>query len=160
MNRSARQLVGVGVLLVAPLLLAAGEEDQPPKASGDAKAPRMLGIMPQSIHGGVLVQDVIPDSAADKAGIKAGDVIVSVDGYAVGFVDGREYPIHSELRRIKDRGVFKIKPQGGGETVTKEISLTPRPEKGPPLKERKKKKEPMEDLKSRPKQIDKDIQIK
>ena len=35
------------------------------------------------VKGGVLVRSVIDDSAAAKAGIKAGDVIVSVNGHHV-----------------------------------------------------------------------------
>jgi S1-C subfamily serine protease len=54
---------------------------------------RRLGIMTESltdqlsdyfgVKGGVLVRSVIDDSAAAKAGIKAGDVIVSVNGHHV-----------------------------------------------------------------------------
>jgi S1-C subfamily serine protease len=66
---------------------------------------RRLGIMTESltdqlsdyfgVKGGVLVRSVIDDSAAAKAGIKAGDVIVSVNGHHV------DDPPHvtEELRR-------------------------------------------------------------
>lgn len=34
-------------------------------------------------NGGALVSSVIPESAASKAGIRAGDVIVSINGHSV-----------------------------------------------------------------------------
>jgi serine protease Do len=48
---------------------------------------------------GILVREVVVGSAADKAGLKAGDVIVAVDGKAVATV--------SELRRALDVGPEK-----------------------------------------------------
>lgn len=42
-----------------------------------------LGVMITNGQGGVQISDILKDSGAEKAGLKAGDVIVSVDGEAV-----------------------------------------------------------------------------
>jgi serine protease Do len=69
---------------------------------------RRLGIMTESltdqlsdyfgVKGGVLVRAVTRDSPAAKAGVKAGDVIVSVNGHHV----GEPSDITEELRRATD----------------------------------------------------------
>jgi S1-C subfamily serine protease len=52
---------------------------------------------------GVLVREVLVGSAAEKAGLKAGDVIVQVEGKTVGGVDDlrAELEDHSETRKVK-----------------------------------------------------------
>jgi C-terminal processing protease CtpA/Prc len=71
----------------------------PPNAMPYMRGPRpMLGVQVQSMsreledyfgvkNGGALVSSVTPDSAAAKAGIKAGDVITSVNGRSVNDAD-------------------------------------------------------------------------
>lgn len=68
-----------------------------------------LGSHPQfadffGVKDGVLVKSVIPNSAAEKAGIKAGDVIVQVDGSPVGTT--RE--ITSAFRSNRGRNTFTV----------------------------------------------------
>lgn len=53
---------------------------------------------------GLLVRSVEPNSAADKAGIKAGDVIVKVDGEKVASAS----ELRSALRRAADKGGFPV----------------------------------------------------
>ncbi len=50
--------------------------------TADANAPR-LGLYGSAHDGGCLVTDVVPDSAAEKAGLQTGDVVVAVDGKPV-----------------------------------------------------------------------------
>ena len=45
----------------------------------DANAPR-LGISGTAHEGGCIIAEVTPGSAAEKAGLKPGDVVVAVDG--------------------------------------------------------------------------------
>jgi membrane protease YdiL (CAAX protease family) len=51
-------------------------------STADANAPR-LGMYGSAHNGGCLVTQVVPDSAAEKAGLQTGDVVVTVDGKPV-----------------------------------------------------------------------------
>lgn len=74
----------------------------------------MLGVEAESIDGqlaqyfgveeGVLVRSVAADSAAEKAGLKAGDVIIKIDGKTV------ETPreISMEMRALRPRRTFPV----------------------------------------------------
>jgi membrane protease YdiL (CAAX protease family) len=55
--------------------------------TADANAPR-LGVSGSAHEGGCLVTEVVPASAAEKAGLQAGDVIVAVDGKTVAGIPG------------------------------------------------------------------------
>jgi hypothetical protein len=81
-----------------------------------------LGVVSQTTANGALITYVVRDSPAWKAGLQSGDVILSIDGYTVGIIDGLPYHPWSEVRRIKGAGVFKIKSRQG-EIVSKTISL-------------------------------------
>jgi S1-C subfamily serine protease len=50
--------------------------------AGRAAAAGFLGVSlaPADISDGVIIQDVVPDSPAAKAGLKAEDLIIKVDG--------------------------------------------------------------------------------
>ncbi len=56
--------------------------------AGDARRPRRawVGLFPQDGEGGVLVSGVVGGSPAERAGILRGDLLLSVDGAAVGSV--------------------------------------------------------------------------
>jgi S1-C subfamily serine protease len=60
------------------------------------------------VEDGVLVTDVEADSAAGKAGVKAGDVIVSLDGKAV--KDGRD--LHEALRDASGTVTIGVRREG------------------------------------------------
>jgi membrane protease YdiL (CAAX protease family) len=55
--------------------------------TADANAPR-LGISGTAREGGCKIVAVVPGSAAEKAGLQAGDVVVAVDGKAVADIAG------------------------------------------------------------------------
>lgn len=82
-----------------------------------------LGVYPRTVANGAQIMYVVPDSPAYKIGLEPGDVIVSVDGFTVGFIDGLEYPLQSEIRRVKGTGTFKIRSVRTGEIVTRDIKL-------------------------------------
>ncbi|MFO0380107.1 MAG: PDZ domain-containing protein [Pirellula sp.] len=52
-----------------------------------------LGAVTLNSANGVLVQQVVPGSIADRAGLRSGDLIVSVAGSQVGFTGGRLFDL-------------------------------------------------------------------
>ncbi|XP_071385794.1 serine protease HTRA3a [Centroberyx affinis] len=68
------------------------------------------------VSSGVLVQQVIPDSPAEKSGIKAGDVIVKVNGRPLQTTEDLQgallanQPLLLEIRRGNDDLLFNIHP--------------------------------------------------
>jgi hypothetical protein len=92
------------------------EEGQPQlRAAPDGRrvAPRLvpperrrwrLGVFAHNTDTGVVVTRVQPDSAARQAGLERGDRIVAVEGFQVGWVNDRLYPLGEELQRRAGRG--------------------------------------------------------
>jgi aminopeptidase N len=68
-----------------------GEATPPPAPSAQGGRRASLGTMPDfAFEGeGVRVQKVMPDSAAEKAGIQTGDIVIALDGKTV--IDLRSY---------------------------------------------------------------------
>lgn len=56
-----------------------------------------LGITADTAEIGVRIRDVQSRSPAERAGLERGDLIINVDGYQVGRVGGRDYPLDREL---------------------------------------------------------------
>uniref|UniRef100_A0A1A8Q4S5 HtrA serine peptidase 3a n=1 Tax=Nothobranchius rachovii TaxID=451742 RepID=A0A1A8Q4S5_9TELE len=69
------------------------------------------------ISGGVLVQQVVPNTPAERGGIKAGDVIVKLDGQPVQTTEDiqnmlqSDRPLLLEIRRGNDDLLFNVQPQ-------------------------------------------------
>jgi len=61
-----------------------------------------LGIQVDNTQTGVTVLAVQPGSVAQRAGIEAGDTIITVSGYQVGYVGERLYDVGDELARRVD----------------------------------------------------------
>ena len=61
-----------------------------------------LGAVTLNTANGVLVQQVVPGSIADRAGLRSGDLIVSVAGSQVGFTGGRLVDLIYEINRRMD----------------------------------------------------------
>lgn len=57
-------------------------------------------ITPSDI--GIQIREVLPQSPAARAGLEARDTIINVNGYQVGRVNGREYPLDVELQQRAD----------------------------------------------------------
>lgn len=58
-----------------------------------------LGVYAFNTPAGVRITRVQPGSAAARAGLEPGDVIVTVNGYQIGLVGNRLYPLGDELQR-------------------------------------------------------------
>ncbi|MFK7736553.1 MAG: YbaY family lipoprotein [Pirellulaceae bacterium] len=68
-----------------------------------------LGVTTQNTKVGVLVNSVAPGSAAARAGIMQGDLIINVDGFQVGMAAGRLYDLAEEInRRADNSGVVSL----------------------------------------------------
>lgn len=64
-----------------------------------------LGIYSRNTDTGVLVTSVNAGSVAQQSGIEAQDIIIAVNGYQVGLIQGRTYDIAEELaRRVDSQG--------------------------------------------------------
>jgi uncharacterized lipoprotein YbaY len=74
-------------------------------ARGSAFAPsnwRLGAFVELPVEGGAMIRDVEPGSAAQRAGLRAGDTIVNVAGYQVGYVGDRLYDLGDEIRKRAD----------------------------------------------------------
>ncbi len=61
-----------------------------------------LGIYPEATNTGVRITQVVRGSAAERAGLEAGDRILAVHGYQVGYVNGTLYDMGQEFERNAD----------------------------------------------------------
>ncbi len=87
-----------------------------------------LGVYLAEKEGRVLVEKVVEDSAAEEAGIRAGDELLSIDGTAI-----REMSDVLSLLQSKkwgDRGTAIVRRQGAEETLA--LDFTPPPKEGEP----------------------------
>lgn len=68
-----------------------------------------IGIRGENTETGIMITDVAQNSAAARARIEAGDVIVAVEGFQVGLVSGRLYDLTEELNnRADSNGVVSL----------------------------------------------------
>jgi S1-C subfamily serine protease len=98
--RKILMLACMATLSLTPAVVQANDEDDPARDRSESDAQDgWLGIRPQRIEGGlaealnleadsgVLVGQVVDDSPAEKAGLRSGDIILSVDRQEVGTPD-------------------------------------------------------------------------
>ena len=78
-----------------------------------------LGIKQQS---GVILEDVVPGSSADRSGLHPGDIVLSVDGKA--FPDPRALSVLLFQKKVGDVAVFTV--QRGSEVTTLKVPVTER----------------------------------
>jgi uncharacterized lipoprotein YbaY len=62
-----------------------------------------LGVAIENADTGVVLTDVERGMPAESAGLERGDVIVNVEGFQVGYVDGALYDLGDEIRRRVDQ---------------------------------------------------------
>jgi serine protease Do len=78
-----------------------------------------LGLSRQS---GVILEDVVPNSSADRSGLHPGDVLLTVDGRL--FPEPRALSVWLFQKKIGDVTVFKL--QRGAEVLTVSVPVTER----------------------------------
>jgi uncharacterized lipoprotein YbaY len=64
-----------------------------------------LGVAIENVDTGVVLTDVERGMPAERAGLERGDVIVNVEGFQVGYVEGALFDLGDEIRR-------RVDPQG------------------------------------------------
>ncbi len=105
-------------------------EKQPPAAEAKKKQPGYVGLYLKDVESGVLVEGVIPASPAEKAGLKTGDVIVSVSGEKATTIDA----FTKGLGRFGagDKVELGITREGGDWKKNVEVTLGTKPDRVPP----------------------------
>lgn len=61
-----------------------------------------LGLRVQNRDTGAVITQIVPNSAASRAGLEAGDLIINVDGTQVGYVNGQLRDVAEECYRKAD----------------------------------------------------------
>jgi len=79
-----------------------GRRNIKPRRSDRDRARWQLGVTGKDTDAGVVVERVIANSAASRAGFERDDVIVTVNGYQVGVVDGVLFDLGDELQQQAD----------------------------------------------------------
>ncbi len=116
---AAHAAVGYLAERVEPLTVTVSSDAAPRASSGvDAERRASLGTMPDFSHSGpgVRVQQVMPGSAAEAAGILAGDVVIALDGQEI--ADLRGYSAALKAHRPGDQVIVTVLRNGAELTVT------------------------------------------
>ncbi|KAJ7525299.1 hypothetical protein O6H91_17G044700 [Diphasiastrum complanatum] len=72
-----------------------------------------VGILEQEFFPGVVVPDVVRSSAAERAGVRPGDVIVSVDGRSFSASQGSVFQLVDTIKRSPGRKLSFLVMRGG-----------------------------------------------
>jgi S1-C subfamily serine protease len=128
-----RWMSGLLIVAVALLLSPATNKvraDEKKKAEPDKKEAQseehgFLGVQPdQNSEGGVVVENVIDDSPAAKAGLKSGDKIIKIDDKDVkGLEDLMNY-----MMKTKPDQTVKVTYKRGDKETKIEVKLAKAPE--------------------------------
>jgi len=101
------------------------------------KGPGYLGIMFQKDDGGLIVTEVKPDGPSAKAGLKANDLIVKLDGVAM--ADAETSELVKMVAGMRPGTVVALEVKRGTEILTLKVKLgsrpadfTPTPQRIPP----------------------------
>ena len=73
---------------------------------------------------GVIVADVTPEGPAERAGLKVGDLVLTLDGK--GLENGRQFEVNLYRRAVGD--TVRLGVQRGAQKLTIEVSVAERPE--------------------------------
>src|SRR4029079_1859523 len=103
--------------------LIAGEIVPSTNVVGGLRRARCLGAAFDSSGGKVAIAAVVPGTTAEKIGLRAGDVIVSVDGTAI----TEPAVLSAAVSRKRAGDTLTVVVRRGEETLTKSGALTPRP---------------------------------
>ena len=110
-------------LTIATALLAGAPalKDKTPQGRG----PGYLGITFQKDSGGLVVKEVKADGPAAKAGLKADDLIVKLDG--VDMAEAETGELVKMVGGMRPGTVLSVEVKRGSETLTLKVKLGPRP---------------------------------
>jgi S1-C subfamily serine protease len=99
------------------------EAPKPPAAK--AKKPGFLGVYLKDSDGGLAVENALPESPAERGGLKQGDVIVTVDGHPIQNLSA----FTEALSGFGAGDTVKLGVRREGWTRTVEVTLGARPER-------------------------------
>jgi hypothetical protein len=88
-----------------------------------------LGVYADNSRTGVRITQVVPGSPAWREGLERGDIIVTVSGFQVGYVDGRLFDLGTELQYRADRSgrvLLLVQNHRDGRLVNLQVQLEPR----------------------------------
>lgn len=109
-------LVAFVPLVSLPRLSAQSDDEGPfPSFLPEGRTTAFLGVVSQPTGEGVVVSSVVPDSAAWKLGLEAGDVIEAIDGFRVGIINGATFSLPSEIRRSGQQVSLRIRDGNSGQ---------------------------------------------
>lgn len=83
---------------------------------------KYLGVIFYDTEKGILVKAVVPDSPAEEAGLRQGDLIVKVNGQNC--ADGNVKLFKQLVDKARERGVLAIRVKRNGTYVDTEAKLT------------------------------------
>lgn len=87
--------------------------------TAEPRAPALLGIVPAPAPRGVIIHQVLKDSAAERSGLKVGDVILSVNGMPM----RSPQEMVAYIRRHFAGTIVSIEYVQDGKTKTQQIAL-------------------------------------
>lgn len=85
-----------------------------------------LGVRMEEKDGRVVVQNVVPGSTAEKAGVMAGDVILALDGMAI--AENFDLIYEVGLRKTGDKAILEV--ERDGERLKLDLDFQPLPKTG------------------------------
>jgi predicted metalloprotease with PDZ domain len=94
-----------------------------PAAEAMAAEPGWLGVMLQAGHGGVKILKVIDDSPAERAGVRAGDVVLELDGRPVTAAN----QLVEKVEQLRPGDNLQMRVRRGDETLELTVTLAERP---------------------------------
>ncbi len=89
------------------------------KAGVPETKPALLGVVPAPAPRGVLIHKVLPDSAAQRAGLKVGDLILTVNGTPI----NSPQQLVQEIRKYAAETLTAIEYERAGKVQTVKIAL-------------------------------------
>lgn len=79
-------------------------QPQPQSPSNQPNQPRWkLGVYSKDTSTGVQIVQVVQNGAAQRAGLEKDDIVLSVNGFQVGYVNGTLYDCGTEFERLADK---------------------------------------------------------
>jgi serine protease Do len=80
-------------------------------------------VLPGGSNGGAAAPAVVPNSPADKAGIKEGDIITKVNGQAI----DTDHPLDATLSEFSPGDTVAVDVLRNGQSMTIQVTLATRP---------------------------------